>query len=94
MANDASNSGFHSILAPLMDQFIQEKHACGYTYHEPTRILHHLDHLLVQEGLMTLELPRSVARNWLAKKLHESAAESPAADAGKDWLFGLTVPFT
>ena len=27
----------------------------------------------MQEGLQTLELPRSVARNWLAKKPHESA---------------------
>src|SRR6516164_9940429 len=55
-----------------MDQFLQEKHACGYTYQESTRILHRLDDFLVQEGLATLELPRSIAGNWLAKKLHES----------------------
>ncbi len=74
MSNDASNTGFQSVLAPFMYQFLQEKHACGYSYHEPIRILHRLDDFLVQEGLATLELPRSVARNWLAKKSHESAS--------------------
>ena len=72
MPTDASNIGFQSVLAPFMDQFLQEKHACGYTYQESTRILHRLDDFLVQEGLATLELPRSIAGNWLAKKLHES----------------------
>ena len=55
-----------------MDQFLQEKHACGYTYQESTRILHRLDDFLVHEGLATLGLPRSIAGNWLAKKPHES----------------------
>jgi len=73
MPNDASNTGFQSVLAPLMDKFLQEKHACGYAYHEPTRILRRLDDFLVQEGLAADELPRSVARKWLAKKAHESA---------------------
>lgn len=73
MPNDESNTAFQSILAPFMDQFVQEKHACGYGYHESTRILHRLDDFLVQEGLATPELPRGVARNWLAKKPHESA---------------------
>jgi site-specific recombinase XerD len=56
-----------------MEKFLQEKHACGYSYREQTRILRDLDKLLVQEGLMTHELPRSMARKWLAKKPHESA---------------------
>jgi hypothetical protein len=30
MPNDASNSGFRSVLAPFMEQFFQEMHACGY----------------------------------------------------------------
>jgi len=74
MLNDASNTEFQSVLAPLIDRFLQEKRACGYDYHEPFRILHRLDDFLVQQGLEALELPRSVARNWLAKKPHESAA--------------------
>jgi site-specific recombinase XerD len=64
---------FQSVLSAFMEKFLQEKHACGYTYHEPTRILRHLDHFLVQEGLATSELPGSLARRWLAKKVHESA---------------------
>jgi len=72
MANDASTIGFQSVLAPFMDQFLQEKHACGYAYQESARILHRLDDFLLQEGLATLELPRSIIRNWVAKKPHES----------------------
>ena len=74
MPSDASNTGFQSVLAPLMDRFLQEKRACGYVYHEPFRILHRLDDFLVQQGLETLELPRGLARNWLAKKPYESAS--------------------
>ena len=64
---------FQSVLSALMEKFLQEKHACGYAYHEATRILRHLDNFLVQEGLATYELPGSLARKWLAKKAHESA---------------------
>jgi integrase len=56
-----------------LEKFLQEKHTCGYDYHEPTRILRHLDNFLVQEGLTTYELPSSIVRKWLAKKAHESA---------------------
>ena len=73
MPNEASNTAFQSVLAPFMDQFVQEKHACGYAYHEPTRVLQRLDDFLVQEGLAAQELPGSVAQKWLAKKAHESA---------------------
>src|SRR5262245_61460064 len=72
MPNDASDTGFRSVLAPFMNQFLQEKHACGYAYAEPTRLLHRLDEFLVQERLTTPELPRSLVRRWLAKKPHES----------------------
>ena len=73
MPNDPSNAQFQSILAPFMDSFLQEKHACGYQYHEPTRILRRLDDFLFQEGLTTCELPRSIAQKWLAKRSHESS---------------------
>ncbi len=74
MSNDASSHQFQSVLAPFMTRFLQEKHACGYSYVEPTRLLHRLDDLLVQEGRTTVELPRSVVWNWLAKRQHESAS--------------------
>lgn len=72
MLNDPSSVLFQSILAPFMDRFLQEKHACGYRYHEPTRILRRLDEFLFQEGLRSCELPRSIAQKWLAKRTHES----------------------
>ena len=56
MPADSSNS-FQSVLAALMEKFLQEKHACGYDYHEPTRILRHLDNFLMQEGFTACELP-------------------------------------
>ena len=72
MPTDPSHA-FQSVLSACLEKFLQEKHACGYDYHEPTRILRHLDNFLVQEGLTAYELPGSVARKWLAKKAHESA---------------------
>jgi integrase/recombinase XerD len=71
MPVDSSN-GFRSVLSVFMDQFLQEKHACGYAYREEARILRRLDDFLVQEGLATYELPALLARKWLAKKAHES----------------------
>lgn len=68
-----SSQGFQSVLSACMEKFLQEKHACGYAYREPARILRHLDNFLVQEGLATCELPRSTVRKWLAKRAHESA---------------------
>lgn len=72
MPNDPSSAKFQSTLTPFMEKFLQEKHACGYQYHEPTRILRRLDDFLLQEGLTTYELPRSIAQKWLAKRAHES----------------------
>src|ERR1700687_356403 len=72
MATDASTP-LQSVLSALIEKFLQEKHACGYSYRESIRILRHLDSFLVQEGLTTCELPASIARKWLAKKAHEGA---------------------
>ena len=72
MPADSANRS-QSVLSACMEKFLQEKHACGYDYHEATRILRHFDNFLVQEGLATCELSASIARKWLAKKAHESA---------------------
>ena len=72
MANDLSRSPFQSILAPLLEKFLQEKRACGYLYLEGERILRHLDNLLYKEGLTSIELPRAITRRWLSKTAHES----------------------
>jgi integrase/recombinase XerD len=72
MPTDPSHA-FQSVLSACLEKFLQEKHACGYAYHEATRILRHLDKFLVHEGLAAYELPGCLARKWLAKKAHESA---------------------
>src|SRR6266566_7392489 len=72
MPADPSNR-FQSVLSACMEKLLKEKHACGYAYRGPTRILQYLDRFLVQEGLATCELPRSTALKWLAKQAHESA---------------------
>jgi integrase len=57
-----------------MEQFVQEKQACGYHYGEAGRILGRFDHFLCDEALSQCELPRSIIRKWLAKQPHESAS--------------------
>ena len=63
----------HSPLAPLMEQFIQEKRACGYRYDLAASILRRFDAFLCEQGLDRCELPRSLSWQWLAKQPHESA---------------------
>jgi site-specific recombinase XerD len=64
---------FQSTLAPLMEQFIEEKHACGYRYHSSARLLASFDRFLIGETLPPGELLRPIIGKWLAKKPHESA---------------------
>lgn len=74
MTTDTAATRFRSPLAPLMEQFVREKQACGYRYLTGTRLLQRLDRFLCDEALATQTLPRSVTRPWLAKRPHESAA--------------------
>ena len=39
MASEHADARFRSALAPLMEQFVQEKRACGYRYCEAARTL-------------------------------------------------------
>lgn len=73
MLDNRSLAAFHSCLAPLMEQFVQEKRACGYQYNEPTRVLRHLDHFIAEAGLHDAELPRALTQQWLSKQAHGSA---------------------
>lgn len=72
MKTDRSTVQFHSIFAPLLEKFIQEKRACGYRYDEGTRILGHFDRLLSGNELRSTELPRSLTKQFLSKRAHES----------------------
>jgi integrase/recombinase XerD len=63
---------FQSSLAPLMEQFVQEKRACGYKYSAAVQLLSGFDRFLSSEALPPGELPRSTTWKWLAKQPHES----------------------
>ena len=71
MINPALGSKAFSLLS--WTDFFRKSTPVDTGYHEPTRILRRLDDFLVQEGLTTYELPRSIAQKWLAKRTHESA---------------------
>lgn len=73
MSSRAFKGKFRSPVGSLMEQFVQEKQACGYQYHEPARLLARFDRFLCDEALPQHELPRSISRKWLAKQPHESA---------------------
>jgi integrase/recombinase XerD len=74
MSSRAFKASFRSPVAALMEQFVQEKQACGYRYHETARTLARFDRFLCDEALSQCELPRSVSRKWLAKQPQESAS--------------------
>jgi len=73
MPNELTPVGGHSPLAPLMEQFVQEKRACGYRYVENALILRRFDAFLCQQGLQRCELSKSLNWQWLAKQPHENA---------------------
>jgi integrase/recombinase XerD len=65
---------FHSVIAPLFQQFIQEKRACGYQYQAAPRILKELDNFLCNTTLKEIALPKKLILQWLAKRTHEQAS--------------------
>jgi integrase len=73
MSINALKSQFQSSLAPLMEQFVQEKQACGYRYRSGSLALACFDRFLTGEVLPQRALPRSITQRWLAKQPHECA---------------------
>ena len=63
---------FHSALAPWIEKFIAEKHACGYKYAVEGEALRRLDRFLREQGLETAALPRALVERWIAKDPNES----------------------
>ncbi len=51
---------FHSALAPWIEKFIAEKHACGYKYAVEGEALQRLDRFLREQGLEIAALPRAL----------------------------------
>lgn len=71
MTSRAFKGQFRSAVGSLMEQFVEERRACGYRYDEPARLLARFDRFLCDEALSQCELPRSISRKWLAKQPHE-----------------------
>ena len=71
MQTNNKNNRFQSSLAPLMEQFIHEKRACGYKYHAEARLLASFDRFLSNEVMPPKELLHSTTEKWLAKQPHE-----------------------
>ena len=78
MSSKAFKGQFRSAFGSLMEQFVQEKRACGYRYDESARLLARFDRFLCDEALSQCELPRSICRKWLAKRPHESVSTQQA----------------
>jgi integrase/recombinase XerD len=74
MSNREFKGRFQSPVAALMEQFVQEKQACGYRYDEAAHILARFDRFLCDEALAQCALPRAISRKWLAKQPHESVS--------------------
>ena len=72
MFHNKQTPSFKSILAPLLEQYIQEKRACGYRYQVGAEGLAQLDRYLFECKLDTLELPKPLTLLWIAKRHHES----------------------
>jgi integrase len=65
---------FESCLAPFMDGFLNEKHACGCKYERESLTLLNLDRFLVARRCSGLELMRETFDGWTARKPHERPA--------------------
>ena len=74
MSSNEQKAQFQSALAPLMEQFVREKRACGYRYRSSAQLLACFGRFLSDEASPPGELPRHVSRKWLAKQPHESAS--------------------
>ncbi len=73
MVNSEPRRQFRSALTPLLDQYVELKHACGHRFHGGFAMLLRFDRHLLASGLTSIELPRDMTREWLAKRVHERA---------------------
>ena len=72
MSSSDPKVSFASSLAPLMDQFLREKRAIGYRYEAGEAELMRLDRFLADHAPEAGTLSRSITRDWLAKRPHET----------------------
>ncbi len=67
----ASTTALKSPLADIMMQYVAERRAIGYRCEEEARLLCRLDGFLAGQGLASVELPRALVKQWVAKTPHE-----------------------
>lgn len=65
---------FESPLAPIIQQLIEEKRACGYKYDAPAGVLKCFDRFLCSTTIKQNELPKEFVLQWLEKQPHEQAS--------------------
>jgi integrase/recombinase XerD len=74
MSTNCKTIQFESALAPMINQLIREKRACGYKYDTPTRALKRFDRFLCNTTIKQNELPKVIVLQWLEKQPHEQAS--------------------
>ena len=68
---EAFATALESPLADIIMSYVAERRGIGYRCEEEARILRRLDRFLAGQGLASVELPRELVRQWLAKTPHE-----------------------
>lgn len=63
---------YQSVLAPMIERFIEEKRACGYKYVTEADSLRRLDRFLCEQELAEARLPKALVQRWIAKDANES----------------------
>jgi integrase/recombinase XerD len=71
MYNHKADILLHSPLSEFINNFIQEKRACGYQYKREYQEFVRLDRFLCEVGLQSPALPRKIVDHWTAKQAHE-----------------------
>ena len=69
--NSESTIQYQSVLAPMIERFIQEKRACGYKYVAEADSLRRLDRFLREQELTEADLPKTLVLRWIAKDPNE-----------------------
>jgi integrase/recombinase XerD len=68
---ETSGTALKSPLADIITRYVTERRAIGYRCEEEARVLRRLDQFLAGQGLASVELPRDLVRQWLARTPHE-----------------------
>lgn len=62
---------YKSGLAELMQTFVEEKRALGFKYEKEAKIFHEMDRVMVENGVVSPELPRYAVEKWIEKRPNE-----------------------